>query len=947
MYKETKRLIKKASLENKLVVFVGAGVSKNSGIPLWGTVIEQIKSKLEFDFKDETDYLKIPQYYFNARGFKEYNELVQEIFSYPDKSPNNLHRKIFDLKPAHIITTNYDDFLEKVADENGEFLEIIEKDTDIPYAKNDRLLVKMHGGFSNNNYVLKEDDYLNFSENFKLTETLIKSLIARNTVLFVGYSFNDPDTKQIFHWVKNALGKDFQRAYMLVCDNEYNQTISDYYKNLGINLVYSEKIKEFDCNNNDIYENTLKALDYFILNDEIDDFEQVLYNKLSEYENLNYIPLKYIRKAINKSNPSWSATVIGQGISIYCKNDTIFWDEFNKSDSINHSKILSIFSKSQLESIEYFKQSNERHNCDVDTKKRFNNSEYWDLLETNNLVDLNNFAESINIYDSNVLVEEKLKATFIYYRTQNYQKCLLALKAISILCKKKKDYLWHFICEYNIKQLSHLDWRDTTKININLQELVYKYNLISDEDSFLLELSNYSFLYSECYLSNEMFNNIKTDSKINFNIQEIDKLEKSVIDLYNFISYNFMMVHNYNETKHIFRNYFHACVASHFTPTRNQEMITGIIVGNYSLPELSSFAIICSTEYCDLKFLRNIFSNYNNKLLKISDEAYSLLYKKILNYQIASERNLIQNIDASKLDRLVYLSSKIKFSDEQISKLLKELINILKKEIFQFEYLNCFNSFMLNIARNNIDLINLSQIKEIIEIILSISETSKSNDGRYNWDIFNTIFDTCLYILKNQNSNIKFDKNKTSRFINAKGKLEFLKIYDFCDDISKQLICDYVNRNKVKPSLYFDALQLGIIVPDLKTEQIILDKVTKESSEKDSGVSLLKNSYISLLNHISNLYINDYLLEREKFKPFFDKDTDVFNFLIDPTKFQYDKFKLSWFSEYNFSSLLIKNTLKKGNTKENIAKVFMAKYEKEGLNKAELDIYFKYFISEE
>ena len=43
---ESVREIRKANENNRLVVFVGAGVSKNSGIPTWGELIQDIAKKI-------------------------------------------------------------------------------------------------------------------------------------------------------------------------------------------------------------------------------------------------------------------------------------------------------------------------------------------------------------------------------------------------------------------------------------------------------------------------------------------------------------------------------------------------------------------------------------------------------------------------------------------------------------------------------------------------------------------------------------------------------------------------------------------------------------------------------------------------------------------------------------------------------------------------------------
>lgn len=84
IYKEDIRLLRKAKSENRLVIFVGAGISKYSGLPLWGESINKISDLLNIS-NDSIDYLKIPQYYYNSRGKKEYTELMREIFGYQKK----------------------------------------------------------------------------------------------------------------------------------------------------------------------------------------------------------------------------------------------------------------------------------------------------------------------------------------------------------------------------------------------------------------------------------------------------------------------------------------------------------------------------------------------------------------------------------------------------------------------------------------------------------------------------------------------------------------------------------------------------------------------------------------------------------------------------------------------------------------------------------------------
>ena len=198
-YNETFRILREAQNENRLVLFIGAGISADSGMPLWSEAIDKISKALDLQ-KQNDDTLKIPQYYYNSRGKKEYNEFMRKIFKYgEDLKTTTLHKKLIGLGTNTIITTNYDHLIEKAAQENGEVMQVVSQDIDLPY-----------------------------SSNFKLIETYIKSIIGSKIVLFVGYSLSDPDIKHIFSWVKEILNQNFQRAYIIVTREEPNELKKDY-----------------------------------------------------------------------------------------------------------------------------------------------------------------------------------------------------------------------------------------------------------------------------------------------------------------------------------------------------------------------------------------------------------------------------------------------------------------------------------------------------------------------------------------------------------------------------------------------------------------------------------------------------------------------------------------------------------------------------------------------
>ena len=229
--------IQRASRENRLVIFVGAGVSMNSSVPSWNQLTNRMKAELPNEFSEETDALKIAQIYKDSRGHKEYMDKVKDILLYNKAVPNPLHKSILALNPCHIITTNYDDLIEQEL--SKEFLQyhIIREDKDIPQMACPNTLVKMHGDYVTDNIVLTEDDYYNYKENFPLTRAFVQSLFASKLILFVGFSFADLNLKFILNELKNILSDKMQRPYLLSCD-EPSYATKLYFVKKGVNIVY-------------------------------------------------------------------------------------------------------------------------------------------------------------------------------------------------------------------------------------------------------------------------------------------------------------------------------------------------------------------------------------------------------------------------------------------------------------------------------------------------------------------------------------------------------------------------------------------------------------------------------------------------------------------------------------------------------------------------------------
>lgn len=249
--------LRKIVQNGKLVVFVGSGVSKNSGVPTWGNLVRCFAKKLgyascikclnkseECHFQcQETvhfgtdDYIRIPQYYFSTYHQKAYEEVIQEVFS-GLYTPNILDDLIVNLHPIHIVTTNYDHLLDHYG------YEVISQDEELLQAESRHYLIKMHGDLAHlDSLVLKEDDFLQYAEKHPLLELFIKSLLIDHTFLFIGYSLNDYNLKTFLSWI-DLFGKEknvrqrMHRNYWLSTDiAPHEHYLFDYYAHKNIEVI--------------------------------------------------------------------------------------------------------------------------------------------------------------------------------------------------------------------------------------------------------------------------------------------------------------------------------------------------------------------------------------------------------------------------------------------------------------------------------------------------------------------------------------------------------------------------------------------------------------------------------------------------------------------------------------------------------------------------------------
>lgn len=281
---------------NKLSVFVGAGVSMLSGLPSWSDLIKlMLKEMPDLKYNENKlssdDYLKIAQMYFNTFGEEKYKEKVKESFK-EDRTPNKIHDLIFALHPNHILTTNYDNLLEQEAVKVGRNFSVINADNVVSSAPSSSYIIKVHGDFSSSNFVLKEQDYLDYEQNYKLIDKLVKTIFSTNLVIFIGYSLQDYNIKLILNWVKNVQADSFIKPIFIHIDDPLSELELDYQDKRGLRVLQTTDFGDLPNNYTDKYSKVLEPIieyeDKKIL-ESFDEKMEYLTDKVSGISHIRYL----------------------------------------------------------------------------------------------------------------------------------------------------------------------------------------------------------------------------------------------------------------------------------------------------------------------------------------------------------------------------------------------------------------------------------------------------------------------------------------------------------------------------------------------------------------------------------------------------------------------------------------------------------------------------------
>jgi NAD-dependent SIR2 family protein deacetylase len=206
LFAEAKRLAELAA-NGQLVLFLGAGVGKSAGLPLWNELLDELaqdagvseaerRALADLDPTDRARLIAV-----RLKG-KTLGQAVRERFEAVTHHSIS-HALLADLPVEAVVTTNYDLLFEEASVAAGIPVRILPRHA---AADSRRWVLKMHGSIEEpKDIVVTREDYLRYEDQRRALAGIVQALLITRHMLFVGFGLRDENFHRIVDAVRKAV----------------------------------------------------------------------------------------------------------------------------------------------------------------------------------------------------------------------------------------------------------------------------------------------------------------------------------------------------------------------------------------------------------------------------------------------------------------------------------------------------------------------------------------------------------------------------------------------------------------------------------------------------------------------------------------------------------------------------------------------------------------------
>ncbi|MCX0501055.1 SIR2 family protein [Erwinia billingiae] len=903
------QIILDAKHNNKLVFFIGAGFSKlceteSIKIPNWSELIIDLKSDL--NISDESDYLKVAQLYFLSFGQHSYVNKVKSTIK--ELEPSVYHKEIFELNPHYVITTNWDNILEKTVKKMGLAYDIISSDADLAQSQLDKKIIKMHGDFMQHNFVFKEDDYLQYDKNFPLIENYIKGIFSTSTIVFLGYSYSDYNLKQIVSWITN-ISKATPKKYLVSKKFDYAQ--SAYLSNHGISLLSPNKpIESYDQLYDGLFESLKIATDpdkiiskiinsHQIINDDVIYDKSIVNRVINNYYNKLYALSQYLVLLPEQVSKKFTNATIDyrQPISLSLhynhKNATLTTD-YNKDRRVVNEIYFTNVIKNKSADLKYI----ENILTKAFIKEVIMNNEIYHVNEKNTNID--NFiinrlhfksednSMDIALYNNKFkeILEFFMQRVNYYLEVGNYIMATIGMANYDIvygIVERSAANEYDKLYEYSKEIVSYYTPYDYKQKVKDFPKILQR-----DLDD-LIQILEFNEIYKAYYkfsIDNKKSNiSAKIRASGGYSYSKAESEVKNRLYCYvNFIIGNEIFIEEFNETKNLFESTILTCLENN-------------LIENYlNLTVYDLFVLIKYFKFSNLKIITDEIVKKNNflEIFRNKNQSVSILKK----YLIVSFDNICesfkykdQNVFSlspadKRFSNALILLGFVRWNKVQFEKIINNIIDVLQYRssgVTAYENIQYFlyvNSTIYHKSHES--------ILKVVEIILTkiLDDNFNGYDqfvleggilrNVYSLSTKNGFNYTNIELLKSVLSKINLRNEKWKLFFISKLLLDIKSIGS--DEVVKE-IDNFINTNLSKLPLEKASdyvSMLSLIAQDYPVPKGFIKKLDEfinyNIRQKDIDVDYISSGFEELVPKMLRFIIEERKLQ--KFESILNKIED-------------------------------------------------------------------------